>query len=304
MSAATNGSTSASYIYDAFGKLIEKNVAGYETVLMYDESGHLLGEYTSYAVLVEETIWMGDIPVATLRRNGTSACTTSTVCVFYVHTDQLNAPRKISQPSSNTLAWRWDTDPFGTVAPTQNPGGLGTFPYNLRFPGQYYQGETGLNYNYFRDYDPQTGRYLESDPIGLNGGINPYAYADGNPISNSDPTGEQIAIEGPVVVGGLVIAGCYITGTCQQLSDALSNIMSARSRGKSDPVSGLTPVNPGKDCNGNCKPCPPNQTWQAPGNEHGSTTGTHWHGIFWNQDKSTCMCYPTRVSGKDQQDLH
>jgi RHS repeat-associated protein len=210
MSAATNGSTSASYIYNAVGQLIEKTVAGYETVLMYDESGHLLGEYTSYGVIDEETIWMGDIPVATLRRNGTTACTTTTVCVFYVHTDQLNAPRKISQPSTNTLAWQWGTDPFGTVAPAQNPGGLGTFVYNLRFPGQYYQAETGVNYNYFRDYDPQTGRYVESDPIGLKGGINTYAYAFGNPLTWSDWLGLKPGDVFPTIQAAAIDALDYV----------------------------------------------------------------------------------------------
>jgi RHS repeat-associated protein len=85
--------------------------------------------------------------------------------------------------------WRWDSDPFGTNQPNQNPGGLGTFSYNLRFPGQYYDSESGLNYNYFRDYDGQTGRYVESDPIGLNGGLNTYAYVENSPIDSSDPVG-------------------------------------------------------------------------------------------------------------------
>jgi RHS repeat-associated protein len=73
--------------------------------------------------------------------------------------------------------WRWNTDAFGIVAPNQNPAGLGTFVYNLRFPGQYYQSKSGLNHNYFRVYDPQTERYVESDPVGLGEGINAYAYS-------------------------------------------------------------------------------------------------------------------------------
>jgi RHS repeat-associated protein len=189
MSAVTVGSTATSYIYDAVGHLIKKTAGSTVTLLMYDEAGHLLGEYNSGGSLIQETIWMGDIPVATLRPNGSPGCT-GTPCIFYVHTDQLNTPRKITQPSSNTLAWRWDTDPFGTVAVNQNPGGIGNFGYNLRFPGQYYQSETGLTYNYFRDYDPQTGRYLESDPIGLQGGsYSTYSYANSNPISNFDQLG-------------------------------------------------------------------------------------------------------------------
>jgi RHS repeat-associated protein len=151
---------------------------------MYDEDGHLVGEYSSTGALIQETIWMGDIPVATLRPNG------STVSVYYVHTDQLNAPRKLTRPSDNGLMWRWDTDPFGTAAPNENPASLGTFTYNLRFPGQYYQSETGLNYNYFRDFDPQTGRYLQSDPIGLtSGSYSTYAYVGENPASFIDPLG-------------------------------------------------------------------------------------------------------------------
>jgi RHS repeat-associated protein len=90
--------------------------------------------------------------------------------------------------------WRWDADAFGTASPNQNPAGLGTLIYNLRFPGQYYQTETGLNYNYRRDFDPSTGRYVESDPIGLIGGSwSTYAYVGGNPVSNFDSTGLSAA---------------------------------------------------------------------------------------------------------------
>jgi RHS repeat-associated protein len=86
------------------------------------------------------------------------------------------------------VVWRWDPDTFGTAAPS-----IATISYNLRFPGQYYMAETGLMYNYFRDYDPQTGRYIESDPIGLESGINTYAYVEDNPLWFGDRSGLTIA---------------------------------------------------------------------------------------------------------------
>jgi RHS repeat-associated protein len=189
LSQVTVGSNSTSYIYNALGQLIEKSGSAGTTLLVYDEAGHLLGEYTGSGAVIQETVWMGDIPVATLQPSGTSIAT------YYVHTDHLGTPRKITRPSDNSLMWRYDPDTFGSVAPNGNPSSLGTFIYNLRFPGQYYQAETGLNYNYFRDYDPQTGRYIESDPIGLYAGsYSTYSYANGNPVSHIDPTGLDVSI--------------------------------------------------------------------------------------------------------------
>ncbi len=189
MNTASTSSGSTSYLYNALGQLIEKATSSSSNLYVYDESGHLLGEYDGSGTLIEETVWLGEIPVGTLKPNGSGG-----VNIFYVHTDHLNTPRRITRPSDNAFVWRWDSDPFGTTAPNQNPSGLGTFTYNLRFPGQYYMAETGLNQNVNRDYDPLTGKYIESDPIGLRGGINTYAYAYDNPIRFVDPQGLAIWI--------------------------------------------------------------------------------------------------------------
>jgi RHS repeat-associated protein len=89
-----------------------------------------------------------------------------------------------------TTVWRWDQqEPFGSTPPNDNPSGLGAFDFPLRFPGQYFDRETNLAYNLMRDYDSSMGRYVESDPIGLRGGLNTYLYVSGNPISKTDPMG-------------------------------------------------------------------------------------------------------------------
>ena len=101
----------------------------------------------------------------------------------------MNTPRLITD-AAGTVVWRWDNeDPFGNNAPNENPNGVGNFTCNLRLPGQYFDRETNLHYNYFRDFDPSIGRYVQSDPIGLRGGINTFGYARSSPIFAIDPFG-------------------------------------------------------------------------------------------------------------------
>ncbi len=97
----------------------------------------------------------------------------------------MNASCPVEPFLCSGAAWQWNSDPFG------NGDALGG-PYDLRFPGQYFDQATKLHYNYFRDYDPRLGRYIESDPIGLAGGINTYAYVGGNPVNLTDPLGLTI----------------------------------------------------------------------------------------------------------------
>ena len=114
--------------------------------------------------------------------------------MFFIHPDHLNTPRLITNQAAQVV-WRWDqTDPFGGNPPDENPSGVGVFSFNLRFPGQYHDRETNLVYNYFRDYDPAIGRYIQSDPIGLDGGLNTYAYVLGNPLSFSDVNGLEVRV--------------------------------------------------------------------------------------------------------------
>jgi RHS repeat-associated protein len=124
--------------------------------------------------------------------------------MFFIHPDHLNTPRLITD-AAGAPVWRWDNDdPFGNNSPNQNPNGAGNFTCNLRLPGQYFDRETNLNYNYFRDYDPSIGRYVQSDPIGLLGGVNTYGYVDGDPINASDPLGLMGNGSGAVQTGGTV----------------------------------------------------------------------------------------------------
>jgi RHS repeat-associated protein len=77
--------------------------------------------------------------------------------------------------------WTWNSDPFGTEAANPNPSGAGAFSFNLRFPGQLLDGQTGLHQNNLRDYDSETGRYVESDPVGLYTGLNTFVYLGPDP---------------------------------------------------------------------------------------------------------------------------
>lgn len=142
----------------------------------FDEAGHLITVTDQAGVTLRDYIYWGDQQIA-LISNGTT---------YYIHNDHLNTPQVITNQSQQVV-WMGDYEPFGKVASNAN----NSIEIFSRFPGQYLDNETGLYYNYFRDYDPSIGRYIESDPIGLEGGINTYGYVDGNPIVYSDTLGLQ-----------------------------------------------------------------------------------------------------------------
>jgi len=110
--------------------------------------------------------------------------------IYYIHTDHLNTPRMITN-AQREVVWTWmNDDPFGANPANEDPRNTGSFfTCNLRFPGQYFDKETNLHYNYFRDYEPAIGRYVQSDPIGLRAGLNTYSYVRASPLHKFDRYG-------------------------------------------------------------------------------------------------------------------
>jgi RHS repeat-associated protein len=171
--------TVASYTYNALGQRVRKIAGSLNERYDYDEGRRLVAEY---GATNRDYIWLDDVPVAVVDAGG------GTATVSYVTADQLGTPRAISDADGTTKwSWPYAGNAWGEQEPTSNG-----YVFNLRFPGQYADAESGLNYNVHRDYDSATGRYVESDPLGLFGGqASTYAYADSNPFVTMDPTGLQ-----------------------------------------------------------------------------------------------------------------
>jgi RHS repeat-associated protein len=207
--ATTNSTryTTTAYVYDTAGQRVLKQpvsqetcngrdlggpcstlpIQGGGTAYIHGPNGQLLGEYNATTgAPIREYLWLQDLPLAVVAYD--MATGTDPAPVFYIHTDHLNTPRVVLD-RNGAQRWSWVAEPFGNSSPNTSPVGLAAFTLNLRMPGQVFDAESGLLYNWNRTYDAGVGRYTQSDPIGLEGGINTYAYAESQPTKLTDPKG-------------------------------------------------------------------------------------------------------------------
>ena len=209
----------AAYSYDPFGRRLSKDTGTQKTYYFYNAEG-LIAEADASGQIIKS---YGYAPGSTASTGSAQAFSTNPLWLkaaamgsqtqgyYYYQNDHLGTPMKLLNQSGVTV-WSATYDGFGRATVDS----ASTVSNNLRYPGQYYDAETGLHYNWNRYYDPVTGRYSTSDPIGLLGGINMYAYVEGNPVGYIDPTGEFI----PQALGFAFGAGLeYLTNPCAKPSD-------------------------------------------------------------------------------------
>jgi len=174
---AGGGFPGGQYVYNGNGQRVRKVVNNVATIFHYNQSGQIIAESDGSGSITAEYIYLNGQPLAKIEGANT----------YYYHNDHLGTPQKMTGPNqAQDVVWAADYKPFGE---TMSITSLNGFTNNLRFPGQYFDAETGLNYNYFRDYNPVIGRYVEADPIGLAGGINLFVYVDNNTLRRIDNYG-------------------------------------------------------------------------------------------------------------------
>jgi RHS repeat-associated protein len=176
-----DGAMTAGYTYNGNGQRVKKIVNGVTTIFHYSLGGQIVAESSSSGTITAEYVYLNGNPLAKIE--GT--------LVYYYHNDHLGTPQKMTD-STGAVVWAADYKPFGEATIT-----VSTITNNLRYPGQYFDAETGLNYNYFRDYNPVIGRYIEKDPIGIRRGKNHlYTYVKNNSNRFIDIFGLHTAIRG------------------------------------------------------------------------------------------------------------
>ena len=203
-----NGVKKATYLYNYQHQRVQKNLWNGTTNLgatlyHYDLAGRLLAETNTAGTV--QTVYLYDdngTPLAIVQAANSAYNSTSQDKLVYLQTDHLGTPRLATDAAKRTV-WKWESDAFGSIAPLQDPDGDGiATTINLRFAGQYYDAESGLHYNWHRTYDPSLGRYISSDPIGLDGGMNTFGYVSQSPMVNVDPNGLC-----PMCIAGLMTLG-------------------------------------------------------------------------------------------------
>jgi len=176
-----------SYAYNHENTRVSKTVNAETTHFIYD-GAKLIGEYNSDGSVKNEYIYLDNIPVGVIPRGYPQDG------VKYIHADHLGTPRRLADENAN-IVWSWESEPFGESK------AVGNVEFNLRFAGQYFDNETSMHYNINRDYNPKMGRYLQSDPIGFDGGVNSYGYVGGNPLGTVDEMGLAVYIQWHEVAG-------------------------------------------------------------------------------------------------------
>jgi RHS repeat-associated protein len=197
----------AQYYYDPFGRRLSKTIAGQTTYYLYNQEG-LVAEYDQLGNLQTEYHYQ---PNSTWMANPLFMRTASNDEILYYYNDHLGTPQALHN-KGGVLKWLANYSAFGEATVLVN-----SVTQNLRFPGQYFDVESGLHYNYFRDYDPVLGRYITKDPIGLAGGLNTFAYVAGNPIKRIDPYGLYFPKEWP--------DNCILTITDDDSSEKLTQLI-------------------------------------------------------------------------------
>ncbi|MHB1232053.1 MAG: RHS repeat-associated core domain-containing protein [Burkholderiales bacterium] len=211
ISVTDDGKQTARYRYNQNRQRIAKTVNGRTTFFLW-QGGAIAAEADAQGHIEKRYFYLGSRPVAMIRYDKDNKPTP-----YAIHTDHLGTPLQVTD-EKRQIVWQAEYDVYGRATVRNHslhsgaspPGhtlfGIGAahasiiapvgFEFNLRLPGQYEDAETGYYYNFHRYYNPDTGRYLTPDPIGLEGGTNVYAYVDGNPAGAADPWGLRSTVIG------------------------------------------------------------------------------------------------------------